>query len=112
MLRILAVIGLDRRFRHQRHFVDSPVSEIDHFFGMSKRPTCFHRGPGVTRIGAGHRITLRHTRSQLLVSNLSGESSVATALQFPVPPAVFRITGGHPHFDLDRGICARRRFRY
>src|SRR2546423_11685421 len=100
MLRFLAVVRLARLLRSPRHLVDSPVSEVRHFFGMSQRPTRFYRGPGVARIRAGHRITLRHTGSQLLVSNLSRESSVASALQFPVPPSVLRITGGHPPFDF------------
>jgi len=36
----------------------------------------------------------------LLVSNLSGESSVASAPQFPVPSGAILAIDGHPHFDL------------
>ena len=112
MLHILPVVSLDRRLRYARHFVDSPVSEVRYLFGMSQRPTRVSCISGVTPVRAAHGITLRNADSQLRVTNLSGESSVAPALQLPVPSAAIVAIRGHPHFDLDRGIRARRGFRH
>src|SRR5256885_1276285 len=92
--------------------MDSSVTVVGHFLGMFQRPTRIRPPSGVPGICAHGCVTLIHRDSHLVVTNLSGESSVALALQFPVPHAAILIIDRHPHLDFNRGIGTRHSHRH
>ena len=107
MLRIAPVERADDGLRDLRHFMDGAIAEVNHLLRMAQRPARIGSPRGVPRVRRGTGVFLLNGEPQAAIVNFTRKASVA----LPAEPAVPAFCG-HPHFDLDRGIRARRRFHH
>ena len=91
----VTVEGVDDGLGLLGGFVNRAISEVDDLFRMVKGPGRVRSARVVAGIGGGGRVTVRHRARHPAKTDVTGETTIANALEFSVPAGV-----GHPHFEL------------